>query len=144
MDTPFLKPGSLAPGFSLNTSDGQTITRSQYRNKSGLALIFTLAPGDIALLLEQVAKNNAAWGKLKAKAYVIARTGGDSPLPLLLDPDGATWRTYSGSGDPGYGVFILDKYGGVDTQITGHDPGVLPNAQDLYELMQSTMYKCNI
>jgi hypothetical protein len=149
MKPPFLKPGALAPGFSLPTPDGLTVTRSQYRNKSGLALIFALSPGDpgIVPLLEGVAKNADAWRKLNARPYLIARGddgAGDSPVPLLIDADGVTWRTYSGLENEGYGVFILDKYGGVDTQIVGESTDVLPDAHTLYELMQSTMYKCNI
>jgi peroxiredoxin len=146
MDTPYLKPGSLAPAFTLPSNDGQPITRSQYRNKAGLLLIFvpSLADPSVAALLEQVAKDTERYSKLRAKVYIISHTPGNAPLPVLTDADGTTWRAYSGQSAPGYGVFVLDKYGGVDTQIVGADPAILPDAETLYELMQSTMYKCNI
>lgn len=146
MDSVALKPGALAPQFSLPLADGTLITRSQYRNKSGLALIFVPSVSDPAAsaIIEAVAKDADAYRKLNAKVYVIAREPGEATIPVLHDATGEVWRVYSGLDRPGYGVFVLDRYGGVDSQIATTDAGTLPDADTIREWVQSAMYRCNI
>jgi hypothetical protein len=141
-----LKPNKLAPGFSLKNTQGETVTRSQFRNKAGLLLLFVPHADDPALapLLSAIYKDTAWYQKLKVRVILIARHPMASHLEVLDDSEGVAWLAYTGLVEAGYGVFVLDKYGGVDTQIVIDNLTSLPDAETLREYVQATMYKCNI
>ncbi len=142
-------PGALAPQFTLRAQDGTEYSRSQFRNKSGLVLVFIPKASDAAVmpLLEALSATVDEFTKLKACIFIIA---GQPPgiemhgLIFLADADGAAWNAYSGLEQPAYGVFILDLYGGIDSQSSGNDPSALKDADTIREWMQAAMYKCSI
>lgn len=146
MNSTPLEPGKLAPNFALTATGGTVMTRSQFRNKAGLVLIFTPTPGDpgMVALLHGIERDQDAYHKLGARVFVVTRTVSKSVLPTLFDADGKTWQQYSGGVEAGYGVFVLDKYGGVDSQIVTDDPAALPDAPTVREWVQAAMYRCNI
>lgn len=146
MNTAMLKGGSLAPEFELKDAAGTLFTRSQFRNKAALVLLFAPTPDDnaIRVLVEGTAALLETYRKMKVRVFMIAEHPGSSPLPVLLDSSGAARRAYTGSDASGYGVFVLDLYGGVDSQIFGPDASALPDADTLLEWTQATMYKCSI
>jgi len=149
MEATPLKPGALAPQFTLRTQDGTEYSRSQFRNKSGLALIFIPKASDRAAipLLEALSAAADEFTKLKTRIFiVVAQPPGVEMrgLTFLADSDGTIWSAYSGLEQPAYGVFILDLYGGVDSQSAGNDPSALRDADTIREWMQAAMYKCSI
>ncbi len=143
-----LKQSALAPNFSLPSTHGEIFTRAQYRNKAGLALLFVPSTDDPAIknLLSSVQGDLDSYRKLGAKVFVIAHSAPASEvgLPTLIDIDGKAWQHYSDQQETGYGVFVLDRYGGVDSQIVTTNLVDLPDADTVRKWVQSAMYKCNI
>ncbi len=137
---------ALAPNFSLTDESGTLITRGGFRNRSGLVLIFVQTEDDpvVRTLIAGVARDLAVYQRLNARPFVIAPVRGESALPLLQDGDGAAWQAYSEGGVARYGVFVLDLYGGVDSQAVTDDPAELPDAATLLEWAQAAMYRCNV
>ncbi len=141
-----LKAGDLAPNFSLADGSGQTVTRSQFRNRAGLALIFASDLSDLVVrdLLNGIQRDQDAYQKLGAQTFVITPTSHESPLPTLIDANSTTWQRYAQTSEPGYGLFVLDRYGGVDSQIVSSAPADLPDAPTVLEWVRAAMYRCNI
>jgi peroxiredoxin len=145
---------ALAPNFSLESVSGQTVTRSQFRNKHGLALLFLQLTPEAIALLEQIGQDEAEYLELNARVIGIVRAQREAlaglaarlkPLIMLLaDPEGTAWKAYTGTDRAGFAVFILDMYGGVDSQRVAALPGALPNAAEILEWMRATQYRCNI
>jgi peroxiredoxin len=148
METVLLKYGSLAPNFTLSDAQGRPYTRSQFRNKCGLALVFLPSTQEAAsaTLITELAKDADAYRKLNAKILIITRSAppGESVFPTLHDADGKVWETYSGLSEPGYGVYVLDRYGGVDWQVATVDSAALPTPEDVRDTVQTSMFKCSI
>ncbi len=140
-----LKHGALAPNFSLESADGTLHTRSQFRNRAGLVLIFVPSAADPALapFLNGIAQDEAEYRAMKVRVFVVAQRKGASPLTVLDDFAGATWHDYSASQMPGYGVFVLDIYGGVDSQRVTDNPKALPDAETVRIWAQTAMYRCS-
>src|SRR5438552_8651482 len=92
--------GVLAPQFSLTSTDGQTVTRGQFRGKSGLVLIFFLPTPECQKLLASVKADEAEYRELSAQVIGIGRAERDVLMPiaemlkmmLLADPQAEAWR----------------------------------------------------
>ncbi len=149
-----LEFGALAPQFTLESITGQATTRSQFRNKHGLALIFFQPTPEAIKLLQALSRDEPEYKELNALVIGIGRATpqelgrlsmqrGLSVL-LLADPDGVAWKTYTGADTPGYGVFILDMYGAVDSQQVADTVAGLPDAATILAWMHATQYRCNI
>ena len=146
-----LPHGKLAPSFSLVSSSGQTITRSQFRGKQALAVIFFEPTPEAWALLDAVSGDAAEYAELNARVIGIAHVdrqdlsiSADSPVLVLADPQGTVWKAYSGTDTPGYGVFVLDVYGGVDDQRVAAHVADLPVASQILQWTRSAQYRCNI
>src|SRR5258706_16346714 len=121
--TSYLEYGKLAPNFELESTEGHAFTRAQFRGKRGLVLIFSRETLDVHNLLKGFAQYKAEYDELNSRIFGIARANREElakvasqlnlPFTLLADPDGTAWKAYSGSAEPGYGVFVLDQYGGA-------------------------------
>jgi peroxiredoxin len=149
-----LEYGKLAPNFELESADGQTFTRSQFRGKSGLVLIFFEDTPEARTLLQQIAADKDEYSQLNSRIFGIARATRDElaktasalslPFTLLADPHNIAWKAYSGSDEPGYGVFVLDLYGGADAQAIADSVAELPNAKTILQWTQAAQFKCSI
>src|SRR4051812_25356158 len=101
-----LEYGKLAPSFELESTDGQTFTRSQFRGKSGLVLIFFEETPEAYKLLHQVAADKEEYSQLNSRIFGIAHETRDElakiaselslPFTLLADPNNVAWKAYSG------------------------------------------------
>lgn len=149
-----LEYGKLAPEFSLMSLSGQRVTRSQFRNKSALVLIFFQPTPEAADLLETIGRDAAEYAEINAQVIGIGHTSQedlarlaesqDLSLMLLADPQGVAWKAYSGTETPGYGVFVLDMYGGVDSQMVVESVSQLPDAATILTWARAAQYRCSI
>jgi peroxiredoxin len=149
-----LEYGKLAPEFSLMTLSGQKVTRSQFRNKSALVLIFFQPTPEAANLLQGIVRDTAEYAEINAQLIGIGRAtqedlalfakSHDLSLTLLADPQGIAWKAYSGVEKPGYGAFVLDMYGGVDSQKVTESISELPDATTILTWARAAQYRCNI
>jgi peroxiredoxin len=146
--------GKLAPDFELESVDGKTFTRGQFRGKSALVLIFFQPTTEVQTLLDKVGEDSDEYNELNVRVFAIARATRDELKPLaaalhpsitlLADPAGEAWKAYSGTDQPGYAVFVLDMYGGVDAQKVATSPSELPNAKTILGWATAAQYRCNI
>jgi peroxiredoxin len=150
-----LEYGKLSPQFSLESIDGQTYTRGEFRNKSGLVLIFFEPTHEVHAFLRAVCDDEAEYQELNSRILGIGHADKKqlaemaAPLinlcfTLLADPDGEVWNAYSGLDAPGYGVVVLDLYGGVDAQKMVDHVSALPEAKTILAWTRAAQYKCNI
>lgn len=147
-----LNYGDLAPNFSLESTTNQTVTRGQFRNKQALVLIFFQPTPEVKILFEALKADTAAYGELNARIIGIGmasmddlrRFSADLPFIMLADPSGTTWKAYSRQEMPGFGVFVLDLYGGVDAQRVVASPAELPDAALILDWVRAAQYRCNI
>jgi peroxiredoxin len=149
-----LEYGKLSPQFSLEGLDGRSYTRGQFRNKSGLVLIFFEPVPEIDTLFKAICDDQAEYQELNSRVLAIGHATKDELTDLaisqngyfsiLADPQGETWKSYTGSNTPGYGVVVLDIYGGVDAQKMVDHIGDLPDAKTILEWARAAAYKCNI
>jgi peroxiredoxin len=149
-----LEYGKLSPQFSLEGIDGQTYTRGQFRNKSGLVLIFFEPAPEVQPLLQALCNDEAEYQELNSRILGIGHAEKDALIAmdaslnlcfsLLSDPQGTVWTAYSGSDTPGYGVVVLDIYGGVDAQRMVSAVAELPDSKTILEWTRAAQYKCNI
>jgi peroxiredoxin len=149
-----LQFGALAPQFSLESTTGGTLTRSQFRNKRALVLVFFQPTPQAIKLLQALSRDEPEYKELNALVIGIGRATRDElkqladqrglPLMLLSDPGGSAWKAYTGSDSPGYGVFVLDLYGGVDSQQVTSSVDSLPDASTILDWTRAAQYRCNI
>jgi peroxiredoxin len=149
-----LQPGALAPQFSLQSTDGETITRSQFRNKNALVLVFYQPTPEAIKLLQALSRDEPEYKELGAKITGIGRAKREElqrlatergiSVTLLADPEGVAWKVYTGTDAPGYAVFVLDLYGGVDSQQVASTVDALPDAATILDWTRATQYRCNI
>ncbi|MEP7287323.1 MAG: redoxin domain-containing protein [Chloroflexota bacterium] len=149
-----LEYSELAPTFSLDSIDGQTFTRGQFRNKCGLVLIFFQPVPDVIPLLKKIGADLAEYQELNARILGIGRADRTElatfastlalPFTLLADPTGEAWKAYCRTDLPGYAVFVLDLYGGVDAQKVTSTVKDLPEASQILEWTRAAQYKCSI
>src|SRR5260370_1795074 len=144
--------GALAPQFSLTSTDGQIVTRGQFRGKSGLVLIFFLPTPECQKLLTSVKADEAEYRELNAHVIGIGRAESAILVPfaevlkmtLLADPKAEAWFAYTGTDATGYAVFVLDLYGGVEAQKVATSLADLPDAATILEWTRGAQYKSNI
>lgn len=112
----------VTPDFRLTSSEGETVTRAQHRQKQHLALIFAPDPAheEVQRTLASIARQRDSLRRAPAHAYAIsaraAQTG--SPLPLLADPGDAVRHAYAAlfpaderpANDETF-IVIADRYG---------------------------------
>lgn len=118
-----VRTGLVAPEFSLLSGAGQTITRSQHRQRCNVVLYFVPAATAEALapLLDLLTTRRADFDEANACVYAITpRDAPASQSPLLLaDPGGAVRAVYRNvfpkGQEPGEGetfAVVLDRYSG--------------------------------
>ncbi len=129
-------------------------TRSEFRNKHGLALVFFQPTPEAIKLLQALSRDEPEYKELNALVIGIGRATHQEferltfqrglSMMLLADPGGAAWKAYAGTDSPGCGVFVLDLYGGVDSQQVAADVAGLPDAETILEWTRAAQYRCNI
>jgi peroxiredoxin len=149
-----LEHGALAPEFALESTDGRIVKRSHFRNKQALVLVFFQPTAEAVKLLQHVSRDEPEYKELNALVIGIGRTTRQELEPLtfqrglsmmlLADADSAAWKAYAGTDASGYGVFVLDLYGGVDTQKVAADVAGLPDAATILEWTRGAQYRCTI
>lgn len=149
-----LVQGKLAPNFELESVDGKTFTREQFRGKSGLVLIFFQPAAEAQKLLDSIGEDSDEYSELNVRVLAIARATRDALKPLasalhpsitlLADPTGKAWKAYTGTDQPGYAVIVLDMYGGADAQQVVSSPSELPDAKTILSWATGAQYRCNI
>jgi len=134
------------------------VTRQQFRGKNGLLLIFTAdaAPAIVARLTD-IGQAADHYKKLNVRVFVIVPSAAVAdtlpalPFPVLIDADGQAWSAYStiepqgaasDTADYHYGMFLLDRYGGVDSELITDQADALPDAQTALDWARYAMYKC--
>jgi peroxiredoxin len=145
--THLLKPGTVAPGFTLRTPQGQTVSLAQYRGRAVMLELFTTwcphcqaeAPHLRSLALALGTSQYAfvsvdADSEDAASVFAYHRYFG-LPFPALLDPTGTPRGSYTQSGGLGrvaqaYGVgayptlYVI----GTDGRVVWASDGEQPDA----------------
>lgn len=149
--TPRLEVGEMAPNFTLPTVSGGELTRSAYRARRHLALIF-LPFVDLPTreYLETIAGRYSAFRGAGSEAIAVVTDAGanadglraalDVPFPLLLDPNGVVAARFLPDGAP-LGVFVLDRYGELRHQWALTAPP-LPPVDDLIAWLEAIDNQC--
>jgi peroxiredoxin len=150
---PQLAVGKPAPNFTLPTADGRSVTRSAYRARKHLVVIF-LPCVDLPAR-EYLEALRDRYGEVRdADAEILAvctdpaaaadglRAALDVPFPLLLDPEGTAARRYLPDG-AAMGVFILDRYAALRAQWAVAAPP-LPPAQEVVDWLYAIDRICTL
>ena len=122
-----LTSGTRAPDFSLKDSEGQTVTLSQFRDKSHVVLVFY--PGDnTPVCTKQMCGLRDDYSAFKDAGVVILGINPQSaeshqgfsakhglPFPLLVDSEGSVIRAYGCKGllMTARTVYGIDKAGTI-------------------------------
>ena len=130
-----------APEFQLALPDGTPVTRSQYRSKRQLVLVFAQdhAQPDVHRLLQSLAAQSDELAEVPAAVYAISPNSAPptTAIPVLVDHHSRVRHAYddlfpsgeSPSGDEPF-VFILDRYGtpgfaGYGIAVADDDAGTI-------------------
>lgn len=116
-----VRTGLVAPEFALRSGAGETITRSQHRQRCNVVLFFVPAttPVELAPVGDLLARRRADFDEASACVYAVSP--GETPAiesPLVLaDPGGAVRaqfrNVFSEGQEPGEGepfAVVLDRY----------------------------------
>lgn len=148
-----LEQGELAPDFDLETSTSERISREEFRGKAGLVLVFFRWDPAIRPYLEAIAHDADEYGLIGSRVLAITDIGREAlraalawelPFPLAADPDGRAWKAYTSQSDYAYAVFVLDTYGGVDSQKVVASMDELPDPKEVLEWSRGAQYRCSI
>lgn len=148
---PRLEVGKQAPNFTLPSVGGGEITRSSYRARKHLVLLFL--PGvDLPAreYLEAVRDEYGEFRQADSEALVIVSDSGasaeglraavDVPFPILLDTDGKATARFLPDGAV-MGVIILDRYATVRTQWALTAPP-FPPVKELVDWLYAVDRQC--
>jgi peroxiredoxin len=124
---------------------------------SALLLIFFPPVPEVVALLDKIHADEREYRELNVRVFGIGRAGCEElariveafelSFALLADPAGEAWRAYSKSEKTetaGFGVFVLDMYGGVDSQKVSETLADFPDARTILEWARAAQYRCNI
>ena len=109
-----------APSFELAPPDGAPITRSQFRAKTQLVLVFApdSAQPDAKRLLQSLAARGDALAEVPEPLRDQPAAPGEAAIPVLVDRQGRVSQAYRDLFPPGEAppesepfVFVLDRYG---------------------------------
>ena len=148
-----------APDFQLTASDGQPVTRSQFRQKKHLVLVFLPDPEmpNSQPLINALAAAHDELAQASAAVYLISahEPADPLPLPLLIDPEGAVRQVYAtlfhaalapvsaAPADHDSFLVILNRYGVLE--FAGRD---LDNAasvtEDVVTRVWGLEYQCSL
>jgi len=116
------RSGLVAPDFALRSGTGETITRTQFRQRTHLVLFFV--PRDAAQTpaapLRALGASRERFDEVSAHAFAIAEVPAGAPefAWLLADPGGAVRASYAALFPEGHEpdadepfVVVLDRYG---------------------------------
>ncbi len=147
-----LELGHPAPNFTLPAVAGGSVTRSAYRARKHLALIFL--PFVDLPTREYLEDLRARYGEVReADSEILAivtdpgasadglRAALELPFPLLLDPNGRTALRFLPDGAVS-GLFILDRYAKLRAQWTLPTTEPLPPAQEIIDWLLALDMMC--
>ncbi len=147
--------GRLAPDFCLESVDGSTFTREQFRGKQGLVIVF-IKPHQAAAepLLKAIGQDWTEYVEINTRILAIAdlpladlaplATALALPFPLLADADNRVWQAYTHDPVRGAALFVLDTYGATSAQRLVGSAADLPDAAEILELARYTQYRCSV
>ncbi len=138
-----LQAGQIIPNFTLTSADSQRVSRSDYRGKAGLLVLF-VPPADqeTATYLAALDAAVASWSR-EQRALVIAA----ADLPALghslalHDPEQTVRQQFLSSPAAG-GWFITDRYGELYAQGRAETTSDLPPPQEFTEWMEFVGMRC--
>lgn len=148
-----LEFGKVAPEFHLKDSHGISHTRSEFRNKSGLLVLFLQPNQESKDYLTRIAADKAEYDELNVKILVVlgmdadhlSQMPADWPVLWLGDPERSVWKQWTDNAAPdGYAVYMLDMYGGVDSQRVKPTLDGLPPPNILLEWARGAQFRCSI
>ena len=132
-----LKPGDVAPGFSLRGSDGRVHRLGDYKGTVVVLAWFPRAfTGGCTVQCLAIGKDSQAWRRLSARVFAVSvetparaasfarATGIDAPI--LSDTTGDVARQYGVMGPGGF-PFRWTFYIGPDGRILDIDRSVVPS-----------------
>ncbi len=155
INTP-LPYGKLAPAFELQTVNGETVTRSQFRNRCALLIVFFHLSPEIDKRFEAIVQESPEFIELNVRILAIGRADCKQlaaiaskfapAMTILADPEGKAWNAYTMQSPhtDGCAAFMLDMYGGVDAQYVCASLANLPIAKTLLEWARAAQYRCSI
>jgi peroxiredoxin len=147
--------GRLAPDFRLESAEGSTFTREQFRGRHGLVVLFVNARQPAAEpLLKALGQDWAEYIEINTRILAIAdlpladlaplAAALALPFPLLADADNRVWQAYTGETQRGAALFVLDTYGATSAQRLVLETVELPDAAEILELARYTQYQCSV
>ena len=138
-----INTGQLIPNFTLTNAAGQRISRSDYRGKAGLLILF-VPPDDLetAPYLLALDQTVGRWSREQRALVIGAQALPDLRHSIgLLDPDQTVRQQFLP--DPAVGGwFITDRYGELYAQGQAATTGDLPNGQEFTEWMEFVGMRC--
>lgn len=141
---PALPRGELAPAFELSDRNGVRVTRSQFRGRRFLVLLFFTPDQAPVPLLSGLAaeRKRLEWFETEALA-IIPSTSPDlppdhPPLRYLLDPDLTVTRRFTLAHRTT--VVVLDRYGAVEQRWVEPE---LPTTQEVLDLLERLAHNCS-
>jgi hypothetical protein len=137
-----LQAGQLVPNFTLTSVDNQRISRSDYRGKAGLLILFVPpADGGAEQYLRELDATVAGWSRgQRALVIADAAPAGLGHSVVLRDPDQTVRPQFLA--DAAGGWFITDRYGELYAQGSAEHVGELPKPQELSEWMEFVSMRC--
>lgn len=147
-DLPTLPHGELAPAFELGDRNGVRVTRSQFRGRRFLALLFFAPDAAPTALLAVLVSEYERLEWLEADVLAIIPTDPSNlppdhpPLRHLADPAlTATRRFTTVTGQvPRTTVVVLDRYGAVEQRWIEPE---LPTTQEVINLLERLAHTCS-
>jgi peroxiredoxin len=149
--TPRLELNRPVPNFTLPAVRGGGVTRSSYRARRHLVILFLPAVDLPAReYLEALAARYGEVRESDGELLAIVTDRGasaeglaaalDTPFPLLLDSDGAAARRFLPDGAT-HGLFIVDRYASLRAQWTLTAPP-LPPVQEIVDWLLAIDRQC--
>jgi len=147
-DLPALPYGELAPAFDLPDRTGARVTRSQFRGRQILVLLFVPEAAVPELRLSELDAQRERLEWLETTILVIlpvptsALPVSQAPIRYLADPGLTVTRNFTPVMEerPLETVVVLDRYGAVEQRwLAPH----LPSAQDVFALVERLALSCS-
>lgn len=136
---PQLTRGELAPTFALLDSNHTHVTRSQFRDRRYLVLLFFAPSNRPEGLLAEFSRQSDRLQWLEAEVLAILPVtatelpGGTTLVRYLADPDLMATRRFTAinASGPQTTVVVLDRYGAFEQRW------LAPNLPTVHELLQT-------
>lgn len=142
-----LQPGSVVPTFTLPTPDGTQISRSEYRGKAALLLLFLpVAEPAMTIYLEELDAAMRSWPREQTALVIAPPDSDDVPdsvhYRVLLDSENTVHQQFLPQDTPG-GWFITDRYGELFAQGAAQSTADLPQPEEFTDWLEHVGMRCS-